>query len=483
MRPGLRRLTAGAVSLIAPAVMAMAAVPAEAALKPSFSLGPEQTLDPGFGFGKSDFAARCADLPLSLEIDGAKGWESRVGNGRYSSGNFDVQDAGTSAVVSFRKRSSRKGKGAKVSRFHVRCLPSDFPAYEFDRTRAGGPKLFTMQLVNRYAAIFNRDGIPVWWYRASGQPDNVEVLRNGTVAFAPVDAIQAQSADYEIHDLEGRLLRTVTGGGGEIADIHELLLLPNGNFMLGTSTQRSGVDTSAYGGSADGTVLGIDIQEITPKGKVVWSWSSEDHIGLEETGRWWPLINATQPYDIVHWNSVEVEGNRVLLSFRHLDAVYAINRKTGEVVWKLGGTETPESLRIKGDPEGEYPFGGQHDARYEPDGTVTIFDNDTGLDDAPRTVRYEIDQKAGTAKLVEEITDPDVPVSLCCGSARKLPSNDWLISWGGTPEGGVVGAYDHRGRELFELRARDGFPYRALPVEEAYVTIRELRQGMNARKG
>ena len=60
-----------------------------------------------------------------------------------------------------------------------------------------------------------------------------------------------------------------------------------------------------------------------------------------------------------------------------------------------------------------------------------MLDNRTGLDDAtPRAVRYRIDQAAGTATLLQSISDPDVPVSYCCGSARLLPNQDWLIDWG-----------------------------------------------------
>ena len=39
-------------------------------------------------------------------------------------------------------------------------------------------------------------------------------------------------------------------------------------------------------------------------------------------------------------------GKFMYLSFRNLDAIYKVNRKTGEIVWKLGGTETPESLEV-----------------------------------------------------------------------------------------------------------------------------------------
>ena len=133
----------------------------------------------------------------------------------------------------------------------------------------------------------------------------------------------------------------------------------------------------------------------------------------------------------------------MIASFRHLDAVYKIDKSTGAIVWKLGGTSHAPEPDREGDPAA-YTFGGQHDARLLPDGTLTVFDNRTDLDDAtPRAVRFRIDQTAGTATLLQSISDPDVPASHCCGSARRLPNRDWLIDWGeGSLQGtGSIGGY------------------------------------------
>ena len=130
------------------------------------------------------------------------------------------------------------------------------------------------------------------------------------------------------------------------------------------------------------------------------------------------------------------------LSFRHLDAIYKVDRRTGEIVWKLGGTETPESLEVLDDPR-EYPIGGQHDVRVQPNGRSRSTTTATGLDDPePRAERFRIDEDAGTATLVESVTDPKVPTCFCCGSARRLDDRSWLVSWGGND---VVGAYDQDG--------------------------------------
>ena len=103
--------------------------------------------------------------------------------------------------------------------------------------------------------------------------------------------------------------------------------------------------------------------------------------------------------DIYHCNSVAVDEDPsspdygdVLVSMRYLDAVFLIDRATGNVIWKLGGTaftsNDPEvaqgvpaqHLSITGDSETQ--FCGQHDAGFVPTPNpavedVSVFDDHT----------------------------------------------------------------------------------------------------------
>ena len=460
-------------------VAATASAGSASAARPSFDVGSAKAMTPKYRFDRHDYGVRCGPEADRLNIDGARGWRTRVGSGRFHGGDRTVRLRKRSARetrVTFRKRAS-----GKTSTYHVRCLPRTFPDYSFRRIAPGGPKLFAMQLGYRWAAIFDRNGAPVWWYRASGEPDNFQILPDGTIAFDPVDQADFQTGDYEIRTLRGRLLRVIRGANGAAADIHEIQLLPNGNYLIGAQVKYK-ADATAYGGSADSTVIGIEIQEITPDNELVSRWSSRDHIGLEETGRWWDVpILDNEPYDASHWNSAEPVGkHRMLLSFRHLDAVYMVDRRSGDIVWKLGGTKTPESLDVADDPHGDYPLGGQHDARVLGDGSVTIYDNRTGLGDPPRAVRYRVNSGSGTARLIQSIQEPKVPSSFCCGSARRLDSGEWLIGWGGDE---MVGGYDRDGNRLFSLKLGLGFSYRTNPVPDGVVSKRKLRSAMNARAG
>jgi hypothetical protein len=98
-------------------------------------------------------------------------------------------------------------------------------------------------------------------------------------------------------------------------------------------------------------------------------------------------------------------------------------------------------------------------------------------------VRYRIDQDAQTATMVQSISDPDIPLSYCCGSARQLPNRDWLIDWGrqaaGPDAGGSIGGYTADGERTFLLSFESTYSYRAQPVPPGTVTVEQLRKNMD----
>jgi hypothetical protein len=238
------------------------------------------------------------------------------------------------------------------------------------------------------------------------------------------------------------------------------------------------VDLSAVGGGTNAAVIDNQIQEISPSGALVWSWSTLDHVPVTECDPVWrsQVINLPQA-DPYHMNSVEPNGSGFVVSFRHLDAVLRIDKATGNIVWKLGGTPRAESLTFKSDTYGN--FSGQHDARILADGTLTVHDNGSGVKRQPRAARYAIDTTAKTASLVEQVVDPNISSSFCCGSARKAPAGNWVISWGSTTE---VTELTPAGTSTFRMVfSQPFFSFRAEPVLPGVLNRAALRSGMDAQ--
>jgi hypothetical protein len=443
------------------------------------------SLFPKFKPGIRDYVVRCHDRPVRVKAHVSAPWEAAIGDHPYRDGDF-TQATPLSTGQGF-TITARKSGQTTLFTYHVRCLPTDFPTYTFTRYGPVSPRFFSVDQefvpnTTRYAIVFDGHGVPIWWYHAPARDPTV--LSDGRVSWFDFGPRQ-----YEIHHLDGTLVRTMNAvgpnGNSRRANAHDLQLLPNGGYLLGADVEQAHVDTSAYGGSSDASVLDAELQEVGPGGGLAWDWRSQNHISLAETGRFWELVTRRPSefgYDIVHWNSIEPDGNAVIASFRHLDAVYKIRKSTGQVVWKLGGTTTADSLAVKGDPLGN-TFGAQHDARLLGDGTLTVFDNRTSLASrAPRAVRFRVDQQAGTATLLQAIRDPQVHASYCCGSARRLDNGDWLIDWG---QNNGIGGYLPDGTRTFflELNSPDEhFSYRAEPVAPS-ITARDFRAGMDAMAG
>jgi hypothetical protein len=431
------------------------------------------SLSPSFSPLIHDYVVRCNDGPVRVEGRALGPWRAAIGNRPLRRGHL-------SRVVPFRAGravtiTTKHRRRSHLYRYHVRCLPNDFPTYSFTRYGPVSPKYLSVDQFRdwRYAIIFNNHGVPIWWDR--GLAHDTRVLPDGNVLWANH---RRDPPRWEIHRLDGRLVRTLKPVGHP-ANHHDLQLLRTGHYLVGSNVKQDHVDTSAFGGSSDATVINAELQQVSAGGQLVWDWKSQDHISLAETGRFWGWA-INHGYDILHWNSIEPAGKSVIASFRHLDAVYRIRKSTGNIVWKLGGTSTPQSLTVEGDPHGK-TLGAQHDARLLSDGTLTVFDNRTNLGQKkPRAVRFRIDRKTRTATLLNSITDPDVPVSYCCGSARRLGNGDWLISWG---KPGPIGGYEPDGDRTFLLSFDSTYPYayRAEPVPAGALSARKLRRGMRAK--
>jgi hypothetical protein len=375
-----------------------------------------------------------------------------------------------------------------VEKAHV-PLPADFPSWRFESLRPAPPGLFVVTFSNPadkrpWVIVFDTEGVPRWWYSPDTRALWGQVLHDGDLvwarSFGDGYGLDPRMA-HEVRTESGKLVRLVSTKG-TIVDGHEYHELANGNVLLDTYVPET-ADLRRFGGPKRAAIASAEVQEVDPAGNVVWHWNSRGQIGLRETGRWWRSVLSNprrrlqrQIFDPVHINSIQPRGSgEVVISTRHTDAVYGIDRATGEINWKLGGTPTGKSLRVTGDPATKL-LGGQHDARIDRRGRLTIFDNGKDRPRRPRVVFYRLDLKHGRALYRGQLNDPEVSRSHCCGSARETSDGGWLVSWGDNP---LVTGFDREGRIAFRLHL-PAPTFRAVPVPPGATSVARLQRGMRA---
>ena len=454
-------------------------------------------LFPGFQSSVVDYVNRCDPAnPTQVNVNAPDGTTVSVNGSQAQSGTFSVQ---VTQDVGHRFTIDVTTDGNTTSHF-VRCLPADFPPWTVQKNGAPQTAYYATVLEegfppNDYGMIFDNNGVPVWWLKGRRPTTLLTPLLLPNKDFA----IMKFNGGMEEYNLNGQLVKSLNTVGAN-SDFHDVLLLPNGDYVMATA-QNVPCNLSSWGWPAGdaGIRMCIDhvIQELTPQGAVVWSWDTMAHIPPSEAADVWiaqmkqpaPLNNCptqtTGVCDPWHYNSIEDTGDGFIISYRHLNAVVRINKTTGSIVWKLGGKAHTEgvppqnvSLQINDDPRNGPDS--QHDARLLPDGTVTIHDNGTngaGPSLPPRGVSYTIDSQAMTATFAGQLTDPDVGPSFCCGSVRHLPTGNAVVGWGGTPQ---ISEYQPDGTRLFGISGGN-FVYRAVPILPGVYTPDEFRAGMDVQ--
>src|SRR5215216_4228692 len=235
--------------------------------------------------------------------------------------------------------------------------------------------------------------------------------------------------EYVIFDASYRETGRVRAGNGYQGDLHEFLITPQGTALL-TAYNPVPADLSALGGPKYGAVWDGIAQEVNIEpGEVIFEWHSLEHVGIDESYLD-PPSDPRHSYDYFHINSIDVDhdGN-LLISARNTWSVYKVERKSGEVLWRLGGKKSDFDMG----PGAQSAF--QHDARRQSDGTITIFDNGAHpkVHEQSRAVVLELDMDEMRATLLREYTFPEKLLATSQGNAQVLPNANVFVGWGSQP--------------------------------------------------
>lgn len=495
--PGLTNLSIVRGIVFAPTADAVHAVHAPP-VRPLASLSTSTlALTPAFDPGVFDYALRCAAGTNSVTIAMSATAGATV---HLVAPTTTTPSASQSPTVPLTPNQAAvieatDAAGSSV-RYWIRCLPPDFPGITATPHPANGTATPGFYLLDnpfsangaQYDMILDTRGTPVWYRRATNTSVNLTPIGRNTVAAMPNPVPDGFGTDANGH-FDVRSLRTnvVVDSIRTVAtptDLHELMTMPDGDHLLLSYPLETGVDLSGLAGTPtpgpNSTIADCVVQQVDPQGNLVWEWRASDHVDpvTETTLARNVTVGGQLVWDVFHCNSVDPKANgNLLVSARHLNAVFEIRRSDGRILWKLGGRPTNKDgaaiIQIQGDP-----LGGpvqQHDARYLPGDHISLFDNQASQ--PARGIEYAIDLGTHTAHPVFTYSEPQSQPSCCMGLFRLEPDGHRVIGWGlVTANGHAVTELNASGASVLDISMTPGNgSYRAVKVPPTAFDLDVLR--------
>lgn len=278
--------------------------------------------------------------------------------------------------------------------------------------------------------VVDDEGEPVWFLpfgSTTAMGLQVQQYRGRPVlTWYEGQVLGPEGGTFFIYDPTYHQIAHVKAGRGRHGDLHDFLITPQGTALITIYGQIT-ADLTPIGGPANGQLVTGIVQELDiPTGRVLFEWRSQEHVAIEET--YIPQESAAGNVDYFHLNSIDVDADgHLLVSARNTSTIYKIHRKTGEVLWRLGGKKSDFSV----DSAASFAF--QHDVRRRPDGTITIFDNNAAVPGATtysRGLRIALDMKKRKATYVAEYLAPTQRTTYAMGNVQQLDDGGVMIGWG-----------------------------------------------------
>ncbi|MFH1530856.1 MAG: aryl-sulfate sulfotransferase [Pseudomonadota bacterium] len=220
---------------------------------------------------------------------------------------------------------------------------------------------------------------------------------------------------------------------------HDAIELPDGNIVaIGVEMKDIDYDDPDADGTVTYHVMGDTINEFTPAGELLHTWSTFDLVDPQfikedfHDSFWDQFIDAEGgTKDWLHMNSMvyDASDDSFIVSLRHVDWLIKVDRQTGELIWTMGEGGDFEKL------EGEW-FYHTHSVQLIEPGRIMLFDNGNwrpGYEWTElwsRALEFTYDEEAMTWTQVWEWTS-DVPFfSQMVSDADRLDNGNVLIADG-----------------------------------------------------
>lgn len=218
----------------------------------------------------------------------------------------------------------------------------------------------------------------------------------------------------------------ITVNKHEDLDLHDFILLADDHYITMAAYRKHATNIPVcLSPSPNNTVATAIIQEVK-NGEVVWQWDASQYPEFylnSEVGN--SFYDTTVTQDYMHVNSMVIDpsDSNLIVSLRYLNQIIKINRRTGDILWRLGGRNSDFTLNTA------QVFLRQHNAILTPDKTLLIFDNgDKAQRPYSRILEFKLDEQKKQVTAFKSYKIPE-PITESLGSVQKI-GDDYLICGG-----------------------------------------------------
>ena len=152
-------------------------------------------------------------------------------------------------------------------------------------------------------------------------------------------------------------------------------------------------------------------------------------------------------FDYFHINTIQQQPNGdLLIGSRNTWTVYLIDGQSGQILWRVGGKRSTFALGSG------VRFAWQHDSEIEPDGSLSIFDNEDSPPEAhsSRAIRVALNAQSHIATLLSSYELPGASVlSPSQGNVQLLANENRFVGWG---QAGYVSEFSSTGALTFDMQ-------------------------------
>ena len=282
---------------------------------------------------------------------------------------------------------------------------------------------------------------PYWDFKQADTPDGIRYIYCQQVPSQHTPKAYTASVEYVILDEDYHELKRLRMEKSEKipddnwpADQHDMLYISDSEYYLLAYVNKNVTNIPEnVPHKESGTLVAASLIQGFRDGKLFFEWDSSDYPELyEESYEYNDFTNnSNEPADYAHINSIDLDrrdGN-IIVSFRNLNSVFKLDTNTGSILWKLSGTD--DSFGLTPDQKTSR----QHYARYNDNGSITIFDNGNE-NRQTRITEYWLDEDNKSLKDFSSY-QIDNYYSWATGSTQRLSDevDVFMVGWGMKGEG------------------------------------------------